>query len=202
MEFELVKLNKEHRDCVSNLLADAFMDNPLMVYFFPKQSERTKRLPEIYKVVVDIMMVVGTVYTTSYNIEGVIGVIDNKKIKHRTIIKILGVLLKNIMILRYIFTNDIIKKFGSIPKSKEYKDKEKIFYIEMVAVDKKYRGKKYMSKLIRAVTKEAKCKNYDCVLETETLENVAKYKNLGFELYDKVEVKQGKVSKYKMVYKY
>ncbi|MGL4847629.1 MAG: GNAT family N-acetyltransferase [Clostridium sp.] len=202
MKNELVKLNMNNIQKVSELLAEAFMENPLMIYFFQEKVLREKILLKIYRIVVEVMMTIGTVYATSHNIEGVIGVIDSRKINYKSKIKLLKILFKNFKLIKYIFTNDIIRKFRKLPKVKEYRDQEKVFYIEMVAVDKRYRKKGYMSKLIRAVTSEADYRGYDCVLETETLGNVAKYKHLGFKVYDKAECSKGMVCKYKMVYKH
>lgn len=112
MSIKLLKLDKSYVNRVGNLLADSFMDNPLMIYFLPDESIREKILPKIYGSVADITMTFGTVYATSENLEGVIGVIDNNK---RVIkLNIIGAIIKAIFInlpsLKYISIVDIIKK--------------------------------------------------------------------------------------------
>lgn len=202
MSIKLLKLDKSYVNRVGNLLADSFMDNPLMIYFFPDESIREKILPKIYGSVADITMTFGTVYATSENLEGVIGVIDNNK---RVIkLNIIGAIIKAIFInlpsLKYISIVDIIKKSKNIYMNNYPKNISRCFYIEMVAVDRRYRGQKYMSKLIRAVLEEAKNNKLHCVLQTETEENVMKYEHLGFKLYNKIESIPGKLYHYILIY--
>lgn len=57
-----------------------------------------------------------------------------------------------------------------------------------------------MSKLIKAVLKEAKSNNLHCILQTETKENVMKYEHLGFKLYNKIESIPGNLYHYVLSY--
>lgn len=202
MSIKLLKLDKSYVNRVGNLLADSFMDNPLMVYFFPDELIRAKILPKIYRSVADITMTLGNVYTTSENLEGVIGVMDNKK---RVInLNIIGVIIKALFInlpsLKYISVIDIIKKSKNISMNNYPDNIDKCLYIEMVAVDRRYRGQKYMSKLIRSVLENARNDKSYCILQTETEENVMKYEHLGFKLYNKIESVPGKLYHYVLIY--
>ncbi|MGL5753886.1 MAG: GNAT family N-acetyltransferase [Paraclostridium sp.] len=202
MSIKLLKLDKRYVNDVGDLLADSFIDNPLMLYFFPDESIRKKILPNMYRSVANITMTIGTVYATSENLEGVIGVIDNRKRLFnlnmmRAIVKSLFI---NLPALKYISLIDIIKKSKNISMDNYPNNIDKCFYIEMVAVDRRYRGQKYMSKLIRSVLQEAKNTNLHCILQTETEENVMKYEHLGFKLYNKIESIPEELYHYVLIY--
>ncbi|MGL5711581.1 MAG: GNAT family N-acetyltransferase [Paraclostridium sp.] len=202
MSVKLIKLDKRYVHDVGNLLADSFIDNPLMLYFFPNESLRKKILPNIYRSVADITMTIGSVYATSENLEGVIGVIDNKKnlINFKMIAAIIKALFINLPSLKYLSLIDIIKKSKSISMDNYPNNISRCLYIEMVAVDRRYRGQKHMSKLIRAVLQEAKNTNFHCILQTETEENVMKYEHLGFKLHNKIESIPGELYHFVLVY--
>lgn len=202
MSIKLLKLDRRYVNDVGDLLADSFIDNPLMLYFFPDESIRKKILPKMYRSVADITMTMGTVYATSKNLEGVIGVVDNRKRVFslnmlRAIVKSLFI---NLPSLKYISLIDIIKKSKNISMNNYPNNIDTCLYIEMVAVDKRYRGQKYMSKLIRSVLHEAKNNNLHCILQTETKENVMKYEHLGFKLYNKIESVPEELYHYVLIY--
>lgn len=147
-------------------------------------------------------MTIGTVYATSKNLEGVIGVVDNRKRVFslnmlRAIVKSLFI---NLPALKYISLIDIIKKSKNISMNNYPNNIDTCLYIEMVAVDKRYRGQKHMSKLIRSVLHEAKNNNLHCILQTETEENVIRYEHLGFKLYNKIESVPEELYHYVLIY--
>lgn len=202
MSIKLLKLDRRYVNDVGDLLADSFIDNPLMLYFFPDESIRKKILPKMYRSVADITMTMGTVYATSKNLEGVIGVVDNRKRVFslnmlRAIVKSLFI---NLPALKYISLIDIIKKSKNISMNNYPNNIDTCLYIEMVAVDKRYRGQKHMSKLIRSVLHEAKNNNLHCILQTETEENVMRYEHLGFKLYNKIESVPEELYHYVLIY--
>lgn len=65
MSIKLLKLDRRYVNDVGDLLADSFIDNPLMLYFFPDEYIRKKILPKLYRSIADITMTMGTVYATS-----------------------------------------------------------------------------------------------------------------------------------------
>lgn len=202
MSIKLLKLDRRYVNDVGDLLADSFIDNPLMLYFFPDESIRKKILPKLYRSIADITMTIGTVYATSKNLEGVIGVVDNRKRVFslnmlRAIVKSLFI---NLPALKYISLIDIIKKSKNISMNNYPNNIDTCLYIEMVAVDKRYRGQKHMSKLIRSVLHEAKNNNLHCILQTETEENVIRYEHLGFKLYNKIESVPEELYHYVLIY--
>ncbi|MCR1877189.1 GNAT family N-acetyltransferase [Paraclostridium bifermentans] len=202
MSIKLLKLDRRYVNDVGDLLADSFIDNPLMLYFFPDEYIRKKILPKLYRSIADITMTMGTVYATSKNLEGVIGVVDNRKRVFslnmlRAIVKSLFI---NLPSLKYISLIDIIKKSKNISMNNYPNNIDTCLYIEMVAVDKRYRGQKHMSKLIRSVLNEAKNNNLHCILQTETEENVMRYEHLGFKLYNKIESVPEELYHYVLIY--
>lgn len=202
MSIKLLKLDKSHVNNVGDLLADAFFYNPLMIYFFPDKLIRKNILPKIYRSVADITMTLGTVYATSENLEGVIGVMDNNKrvINLNIIITITKAIFTNLPSLRYISLIDFIKKSKNISMDNFPDNIGRCINIEMVAVDRKYRGQKYMSKLIRAVLDYANNNKLTCILQTEPQDNVMKYEHFGFKLHRTIESIPGEVYHNVLIY--
>lgn len=199
---DLIKLNKSHIDKVSLLLADSFFDNPLMTYFFEDEHIRKKVLPKIFRVVANSMMIIGDVYATSENLEGVIGLRRPNKTKANFMLY--SAIIKNIYLalpsLRYILSKSTILKIKNMNINGYPNDYKNYFTIEMVAVDKNYRGQKLMSKMIRFCLNEVNKSNGICLLQTETEVNCSKYQHLGFSLLNKSETVVNKVYSYILIY--
>ena len=198
----MIKLNKNHIQKVSLLLSDAFDDNPLMIYFFEEEHIRKKVLPKIFTIVANSMMIIGDVYATSENIEGVIGLRRPNKTKSN--FTLYPQLIKNISLglttLPYILSKNTILKIKNMNiygYPKEYKN---CFTIEMVAVDKNHRGRKFMSKMVRFCLDEVNKNNGICLLQTETEINCKKYEHLGFSLLNKSETVSNRVYSYTLIY--
>jgi ribosomal protein S18 acetylase RimI-like enzyme len=62
------------------------------------------------------------------------------------------------------------------------------FYLAILAVDPKYQGKGYASKLLNAMLSELDNKTLPCYVETEGARNVAIYLHFGFGIIDEFDI--------------
>lgn len=174
----LTRLQKHHYQGASKLLAESFIDNPLFIYLFPNEKERERILLNIYRGVVEIVDAISDVYITSEKIEGIFAVRRTGKQRfslplYRAILK---TILRSIVLIKDVPLLLIIKKAKKLSIVSQrmafYEHQKPHLVLDMVAVDKKYRGQKFMSQMIRAALDEADKRRTFCVLETETIENV------------------------------
>lgn len=202
----LTKLQKHHYQGASNMLAESFLDNPLFIYLFPDEKKREKILRTIYRGVVEIVDAISDVYITSEKMEGIFAVRRTGKQRFSIPLykAILKTLLRSIWLIKDVPLFIIIKKARKLSIVSQrmafYEHQKPHLVLDMVAVDKKYRGQKFMSTMIRAALNEADKRRTFCVLETETIENVRIYEHFGFQLSQSIEVVKGQLTVYILIY--
>lgn len=202
----LTRLQKKHRQKASNMLADSFFDNPLFLYLFPDERKRRRILQNVYRGTVEIVDAISEVYVTSDRVEGIFAVRRTgspafSPALYKAIIKTMFrsmLLIKDVPLVSFVKK---ARKLSIISKRMAFYEKQKPHLVlDMVAVDKKYRGRKFMSQMIRAALREADIRRTFCVLETETIENVRIYEHFGFQLSQSIEVIKGQLTVYILVY--
>ena len=206
--FEMfIKLNSNHITAATNMVAESFMDNPLLTYVFPDLKVRKKVLPLVYQIIIELVSALGEVYVTSKNIEGIFLVrrVGKNKLKLSHYKAILMAGIKFTRLIKHIpFVNTIKRalKIRNLSSAMNYYSKiySKYIVLEMIAVDKKYREQKYMSKMMRALIEEVDRNGTFCLLETETETNTQIYQHFGFKLLKKVDIIEGQLSFYILAY--
>ncbi|MGG4489425.1 GNAT family N-acetyltransferase [Metabacillus idriensis] len=203
---ELTRLQKKHRLKAAEMLADSFFDNPLFIYLFPQEGKRKRILQNVYRSTVEIVDAISDTYVTSDRVEGIFAVrrTGYQSFSPALYIAILKTIFRSLLLVKDVQMVSFIKKarrLSVISKRMTFYEKQKPHLVlDMVAVDKKYRGQKYMSQMIRAALKEADIRRTFCVLETETTRNVRIYEHFGFQLSQSVEVIKGQLTVYILVY--
>jgi len=76
----LIRLDDSQSKAAADVLARAFQDDPLFVYFFPNAFQRMNNLPRIFRYVVHRGVLYGEVYATSTNLEGVVVWLPSEKV--------------------------------------------------------------------------------------------------------------------------
>ncbi|MGD6793980.1 GNAT family N-acetyltransferase [Metabacillus indicus] len=203
---DLTVFQKRHREKAAAMLAESFHTNPLFVYLFPDEKKRRKVLGNVYKGTVEIVSSVSDVYVTSDKVEGIFAVRRTDKASYSPALykAIIKTGIRSILLIRDVPLIPFFKKAKKLSvvsqKMAIYKKQKPHLVIDMVAVDPACRGQKFMSRMIRAALKEADSKKTYCVLETETLENVRIYEHFGFQLSQKIEVIEGQLTVYVLIY--
>ena len=201
----LEPIGKERIGQAAVLLAEAFDDNPLFTYLLPDAAQRSRILPLIFRNVVETGIYSGGVYTTSDAMEGIFCPHMSKgKVAPGYV---LAVLKWNLLFFQIIGKTPLIalfKRFIVVSAAtsgfqRALSALKPCLSIDMVAVDKRFRGQKFMSKMMRSAINKAQREGIRCVLETETEDNAQIYKHFGFALHSKIEAIPGKLYYYIMV---
>lgn len=203
---ELTRLQKKHRLKAAEMLADSFFDNPLFIYLFPDERKRRRILQNVFRSTVEIVDAISNVYVTSDRVEGIFAVrrTGNHSFSPALYKAILKTIFRSLLLIKNLQVVSFIKKarrLSIISKRMAFYEKQKPHLVlDMVAVNKKFRGQKFMSQMIRAALKEADIRRTFCVLETETVENVRIYEHFGFQLSQSIEVIKDQLTVYILVY--
>lgn len=183
------------------------MDDPFFIYLFPSDRERKRALPAIYRGVLSWMLATGDIYATSENMEGVF-VIRRPGTRHSplSIVRAWAASLRGILVLPFqVSISGLFRRSRSLrPATRTlfdcYRRFEPSIHLNMIAVDRRYRGQKLMSAMMRAILADAGHIGAYCVLDTENEENIPVYQHLGFRKAHEIVAVPGKVTYYLMVY--
>jgi GNAT superfamily N-acetyltransferase len=203
----LVRLGKNDERPAAKMLAVAFANDPMFEYMMPEPETRRKVMAITYRSIIRMYMANGRIYATSKNLEGVLCVHlpGKRRFKLAVLTAGAGSLLLPFRLMRHLSLPAVIKRARGISSAttemrKFINDCGEHIYVDMVAVDGKYRGQKYMSMMMRAVLTAADRLGVRCVLETESEPNVQIYRHFGFSLAHTIEAVPGRLMYYIMVY--
>ncbi|MDP2891525.1 MAG: GNAT family N-acetyltransferase [Bacillota bacterium] len=199
-----VRIEKKHYDAAAALLAEAFMDNPLFCYLFPDEKTREKVLPLIFRSTVEVFSTAGDAYATSESMEGIFFARRTGE-KGPGIFTFLRIAVKSLKLIGRVPLIKTIRRGKRIARStsemyryiSSFKD---YLWLDMIAVGKKYRGQKFMSRMMRQILAGADNNHIPCVLETESPVNVEIYRHFGFKLGKEIAAVDGGLTYYVMVY--
>jgi ribosomal protein S18 acetylase RimI-like enzyme len=179
-ESDIIKPAKNQLKLAASVITDAFMNYPLVQYFFPDVEKRKKNLHVLWEMEVNYAFKYGRIYTTK-GFEGVIYCIDTDISDFKTI-------LCGSIKIPLILGTDFIKRQNEVTLvqndlKKKYV-KSKYIYLWAIGVLPQHQGKKIGSKLVRHILKQAKNEDKVVYLETAKEENIKIYERLGFKLME------------------
>ena len=179
----VMRLSRDRLKPAAEVIARAFQDYPLSVYFHPDENERRERQPYAFQAVIRYCLLYGEVYATSPNLEGVAAWIHSDK-AHRTLwrnirsggLSVLFRLGRRTMQHRAYgeFVNAMRKRYAPLPH----------MYLQVIGVDPVHQGKGYASALLRAMFARTDGEGLPCYLETQAEKNVAIYEHHGFRVVE------------------
>ncbi len=197
----LVRLNKSQIKPVTEILARAFQDDPLFVYFFPDPSERAKRTPYQFQFLLRHAVAYGEVYATSPNLEGTALWLPSEKNNTSFWRKMRcgGLLMasrigKEASSRRQHFlecTASVHKRHTSF----------RHWYLKIMGVDPVFQGKGYAGTLLKAMLARTDEEHLPCCLNTQNEKNVSFYQHYGFELVEETTIPGTEVSNWAMLRK-
>ncbi|UCG54907.1 MAG: GNAT family N-acetyltransferase [Dehalococcoidia bacterium] len=177
----LLRLEKAHIRLISLMLTRAFKDDQAEI--FPDPIERKVKAPYVHELFLRCSFPYVEGLVISPRLEGVV-------VWRRSDINT-GVFWWRIITSS---ASQLALKIGLRAQRKilafhQYMDKKrkelvptKHFYLNMLAVDPKYQGKGYASKLLNAMLSETEKEGLPCYLETGGDKNVSIYKHFGFKV--------------------
>jgi len=197
-----VRLKRSHAKAAGEMLARAFQDDPLFAYFVPNASQRYRKLPYIFEILIRYDVWYGEAYATSPNLEGVAGWLPSEKAK--------------ITLWRIIRAMDLVILFNYSKVGKEalsrmmsYDDYVssihkshapfRHWYLYPLGVDPMFQGKGYAGRLLRPMLTRIDRKHLPCYLETQNEKNLPVYQHYGFEIVDESTIPNTEVTNWSML---
>lgn len=203
----LIRLERQHIQAAADVMAEAFVDNPLFEYIMPDTAGRMRAMKTIYRTIMEISITTGSAFATSENMEGVLCVTfpGKRRLSPALLKAIARAFLLPIKVLWHASIFTMIRRSTSTSKATMELRKSTgaygdCIYVDMIAVARRFQGQKFMSSMMRSVLAEADSTNIRCVLETETEGNVQIYRHFGFSLAKVITAIPEKLAYYIMVY--
>ena len=184
----LIRINKDLAKPAVDTLSAAFMDYPLLHYYFPDDLIRKKIAHNFLSFAVYSGIKYGEVYTTSESLEGVAVWLPSKNYP-LTIWK----LLWSVPVSKILgFGRNGGSKLQSFNDYIENIHKQhtpfKHYFLQAIGVAPKFQGKGYASKLLRPMLNRLEKEHLPCYLETITEKNASLYEHFGFKTIDKSKI--------------
>ena len=187
-------LQKEQQSKAAELLVLCFLDNPMFISLMPNEQKRKQLLKPLFECLLAYTMQVGTIYITSKNLEGMIASVKEHPLNQlkrpflfygecawRLITQVSWLTL----ITAYWRYHTKKRTFLTLPKNLSHLTT--YYSIQMFAVAPTQRHKGHARALLDCVLGQAQAEHLPCLLETETLSNVAMYKHFNFKVIGTLE---------------
>jgi hypothetical protein len=195
----LILLAKKQIKPASTIICEAFFNDPLMLYLFPKPKKRKRKLKSMMELLLRLGRKYGVVYTTSPKLEGIAIWFPSNKAK---ITPLMGILNGGIS---YFFKtgSKAVKKQNRIYSYLYAKHKELMpsphWYLSIIAIKPLYQGKGLFSVLFNLMFNQIDKQNLPYFLDTNNERNVPIYKRFGFKILEKYEIPTTNLLNWSMV---
>lgn len=183
----------------AEVLARAFIHDPMMQSIFPDEPRKEEKLTLLFKVIVRYGLKYGEVYAPSSDIEGVAIWITSEN-TDMSLLKLEQCGLSEFSsqvapeaLAKLIYLNDFASARNNIHAPFKH------WYLAFIGVDPNQHGKGLASALIKPMLERFDSEGLPCYLETATEKNVAIYEHFGFRLIEKMQVPGTEVYFYAMI---
>ena len=172
----------------------------MFAYLFPQEKLRKKALTNLFTAMVKFQVKYGEVYGYGSPLKGIALWITPFKDQHESLVRLIKSGFLKIgwppLVGRAIRA---IKMMGKIEDMQKLYISEDHIYLELLAVDEKYRGQGISRKLLDPMIEKAKQNSYSIYLETSNPNNVGLYKHFGFTKKDTFHVDKKKLEVFPMI---
>ncbi len=195
----LYRLNKGEVKRAAEVVARAFQDYPLSVYFIPDESARRRKMPLMFRPLLRHGLFYGEVYATSPKLEG-IAVWSRPDRKRETLwSKILSgsVLIPFIVGMGALRRQIAFSRWAAPIRKRCVPGRH--WYLQLLGVDPAYQGRGYASALLKPMLERIEREGLPCFLDTQAERNVSLYEHLGFRVVEEGTVPGSEVKSWAMV---
>ncbi|MBN1160757.1 MAG: GNAT family N-acetyltransferase [Dehalococcoidales bacterium] len=180
----LIRLKKEDIKPAVEVIARAFQDYPLSVYFIPDDSKRRKRQPAIFRPMIVRGLKYGEVYATSVKFEAV--AVWFKSVTSRD--STWSMVTSGFLVMPFIAGISSFRRQMAFGKYAMAVRKRVApfphWYLQVLAVDPQFQGQGIASRLLKPMLERIEKDGLPCYLETQAEQNVALYEHLGFRVVE------------------
>jgi len=195
---KLTSLSSDQLKLASEVLSNAFQEDPVFSKLIPNEKERHKTLSKIFKFQIKYCLKHGVVLATS-NLKGIslwfppknVFISIWKSIKSSSLSLIFKIKWKNLHFLRKNddFIEDLHRKL--VPDTH--------WYLSTIGIDPKHQGKGIGSRMLSYMINRIAKENKTIFLETNSERNVKLYKRFGFRILNKVLTPRTKTCHWSMI---
>lgn len=196
---DLILLSKDQIKPASYVISEAFFNDPLMLYLFPKAKERKRKLKSMMELLLRIGIKYGIVHTTSAKLEGIAIWFPSNKSKITTWMGLLNggfsyffklgskAVKKQNRLYNYILT----KHMNLMPSYH--------WYLSIIGINPIYQGKGFSSVLFNSMFNQIDKQNLPFFLDTNNEENLPIYNRFGFRLLEEYQIPDTNVVNWAMI---
>ncbi|MFX0002486.1 MAG: GNAT family N-acetyltransferase [Candidatus Hodarchaeota archaeon] len=195
----LIFLSKNQIKPASETISEAFFHDPLMIYFFPKQKERKKKLKSMMELLLRIGIKYGVAHATSPNLEGISIWFPSNKAKITTM---MGLLNGGLSYFLKLGSNAIKRqnRFYNYVSSKHKKLlPSKYWYLSIIGINPRDQGKGLSRVLLNSMFDQFDEQNLPCILDTNNEKNLPIYERLGFKIIEEYKVPDTDIVNWAMI---
>ena len=184
----LVRLQKSHIKPAAKVLARAFQEHPIFVYFIPDESKRRDKLHYIFEKGVLYGVLYGEVYATSPNLEGITILLPSET-ADMTLWRLVRVgMLFLFFRLGAGFISRGLRIADFLSSVQQRYAPLRYWLLQFLGVDPDHQGKGYASTLLKAMLSRIDEEHLPCYLDTEEAENVPLYQRYGFRVVKELTI--------------
>jgi GNAT superfamily N-acetyltransferase len=196
---DLLLLSQSEIDQAVEVLARAFLEDPMNIHFFPEYEMRKRFLPRFFQFRLRQGLRYGEVYAPSPKIEGV-AIWRHSETKADSFWRMVRV--GGLGLIRMVGWNRgsrmlSVARFGS--NLRETHCVKPYMHLGPLGVDPEYQGQGYASKLIRPMLERLDSEGLPSYLEANDESNVPIYEHLGFTVVVEKDVPDSDVKLWLMV---
>ena len=184
----LVRLGKPDIKPAAKVLARAFQEQPIFVYFIPDASKRRDKLHHVFEKAVRYGVLYGEVYATSPNLEGVAIWLPSET-ADMTLWRLIRVGMFSLFfrlgggfIVRGLRIADFLSSVQQRYAPSRY------WLFQFLGIDPEQQGKGYAGTLVKAMLSRIDEEHLPCYLDTEEEENVPLYQRYGFRVVEELTI--------------
>jgi ribosomal protein S18 acetylase RimI-like enzyme len=180
------------------MVARAFHKDPLSIYFYPDEAERTRRLPLLFSIALRYTLRYGEI-TTTPAITGAACWLPpgSTTVSDRQMLRIGALMILPKMGLsalrRLVNADDYMKSVHQRCIAEPH------WYLWVLGVDPMCQGQGIGGTLLRAGLERADASNLPCYLETMNQDNVPLYQKFGFDIASEGDIPNSNVHMWSMV---
>ncbi|MEF9958444.1 MAG: GNAT family N-acetyltransferase [Niameybacter sp.] len=187
-----IKQNNLTRKRIAHLFADAFYDDPLYVYIFPNDETRLEALEVFFKLYLDIFGKYGELVTTSEDMTAIAYIYYEERFTSRSVYyrDLFYATCKLTDFLRFVKVDDICRMLKTVRHMSSEWIHQKVegdyIHLDLLAVQREYRGLGKAKILVDYAIQEAKNRNLPLTLETQNADNINLYRHFQFETVEEI----------------
>lgn len=184
----IIHLQKDQIKPAAEMLAKAFIDNPMFALFIPNTAERAKKWPYLFQFQIRYGMRYGEVHTTSSRLEGAAIWFPSDKVKITIWRSIRCGVLPMIPKVGW----KLLRRMETIDNYARSIHRRhapfKHWFLAILGVEPHLQGSGYASALLKPMISRIDHDNLPCYVETENMKNVSMYQHFGFKIVEEFKI--------------